>query len=131
MNLRDAEHVIGGAIFESDLDISHPLGFGNDNRVMPVHRNGTHRLGRPEGDPFAVVAEYSDAPLLAGYASDRRQSEIAGTPALVAQRMGAGGVILFADNPVFRATFPGTERILMNAISFADLIDRSIGDYED
>lgn len=131
MGLRDAEDIIGGAIFETDLDITHPLGFGHADRVLPVHRNGIHRLARPDDDPFAVVAEYTDAPLMAGYASERRQGEIAGTPAIVTHRLGSGALILFADNPVFRATFPGTERVLMNAISLDDLIDRTSGDYEE
>ena len=50
---------------------------------------------------------------------------------LHAERVGRGSVIVFADNPVFRATYPGTERLLMNAIFFSDLIDRPRGDYEE
>jgi hypothetical protein len=131
MALRDAEHVIGGAIFEADLDTSHPLGFGFANRQLPVHRNVTFTLNRPEGDPYAVPLEYTDDPLLTGYASERRQSEIAGTPSIVSQRQGRGAIILMADNPVFRATYPGSERLLMNAIFFSDMIDRPRGDYEE
>ncbi|MEM7781281.1 MAG: M14 family zinc carboxypeptidase [Pseudomonadota bacterium] len=129
MGLRDAEHVIGGAIFAADLDTSHPLGFGFANRDLPVHRNVTFTLTRPEGNPYAVPVQYTADPLLSGYASERRLSEIAGTPSVVAERMGRGAVILMADNPVFRGTYPGTEKLLMNAIFFADLIDRPRGDY--
>jgi hypothetical protein len=131
MGVRDAEHVIGGAIFETDLDITHPLGFGYADRQLPVHRNVTFTLQRPEGDPYAVPVQYTDDPLLTGYASERRQDEIAGTPSIVTQRQGRGAIILMADNPVFRGTYPGTERLLMNAIFFADLIDRPRGAYED
>jgi hypothetical protein len=127
--VRDAEHVIGGAIFAADLDTTHPLGFGYADRDLPVHRNVTFTLMRPEGDPFAVPVQYTDDPLLTGYASQRRQDEIAGTPSVVAQRMGRGAVILMADNPVFRGTFAGTEKLLMNAIFFSRLIDRTRGDY--
>jgi hypothetical protein len=129
MDLRDAEHVIGGAIFAADLDITHPLGFGFANRELPVHRNESFTLMRPEGDPYAVPVQYTDDPLLTGYASQRRQGEIAGTPSVVSQRMGRGTVILMADNPVFRGTYPGTEKLLMNAIFFSGLIDRPRGDY--
>jgi len=131
MGVDDAEHVIGGAIFETDLDTSHPIGFGYGDRMLPVHRNTSFTLQRPASDPFAVVAEYADEPLLSGYASARRQEEIAGTPAIIAQRLGRGAVIMFADNPTFRATFRGTERAFMNAIFFGSLIDRSFGDYEE
>ncbi|TGY87799.1 peptidase [Marinicauda algicola] len=131
LDVRDAEHVIGGALFETDLDITHPLGFGLLDRSLAVNRNTTATLVRPEGDPYAVVAEYTEEPLLSGYASQRRLDEIAGTPAVVAQRHGAGAVILFADNPVFRGTYPGSEKLLLNAIFLSGLIDRPFGDYEE
>lgn len=130
MRVRDAQHVIGGAIFETDLDTSHPLGFGYANRVLPVHRNTTIVLDRPD-DPYAVPVQYTDAPLLTGYASDKRIEEIAGTPSVVTQKLGSGTVIMMADNPVFRGTFPGTEKLLMNAIFFSNMINRARGDYEE
>jgi hypothetical protein len=129
MSVRDAEHVIGGAIFATDLDTTHPLGFGFADRDLAVHRNKSFTLIRPEGNPYAVPAQYTGNPLLTGYASKRRQDEIAGTPAIIAERRGRGSVILMADNPVFRGTFPGAERLLMNAIFFSGLIDRPRGDY--
>lgn len=129
MRLNDAEHVIGGTIFAGDLDTSHPIGFGYMDRFIPLHRNTTIVLDRPEDDPFAVVVEYTPDPLLSGYASQRRLDEIAGTPAVIARRAGAGSVILFVDNPNFRATFRGTEKMFLNAIFFGGLMDRPRGDY--
>ncbi|MEM1088069.1 MAG: M14 family zinc carboxypeptidase, partial [Pseudomonadota bacterium] len=114
MSIRDAEHVIGGAIFEADLDITHPLGFGFSDRSLPVHRNKSFTLERPKGNPYAVPVQYAEKPLLTGYASERRLEEIAGSPSIVTERIGRGTVILMADNPVFRGTYPGTEKLLMN-----------------
>jgi hypothetical protein len=129
LSLDDAEHIIGGAIFEGDLDPSHPIGFGYSDRFIALHRNMTETLERPEDDPFAVVVQYTDQPLLSGYASDRRQEEIGGTPAVIAQRQGRGAVVLFADNPNFRGTFRGTEKMFLNAIFFARLISAPSGEY--
>ncbi|MEM9599967.1 MAG: M14 family zinc carboxypeptidase [Pseudomonadota bacterium] len=129
MRVRDAEHVIGGSIFATDLDITHPLGFGYGDRDLPVHRNTSFTLERPEENPFAVPVQYTDTPLLTGYASKRRLEEIGGTPSVVAVRMRRGTVVLMADNPVFRGTYPGTEKLLMNAIFFSGLIDAPRGDY--
>lgn len=129
MPLDDAEHVIGGAIFAGDLDISHPIGFGYSDRFIALHRNTELVLERPEADPFAVVVEYGAAPLLSGYASERRREEIAGTPAVIAQRLGRGTVVMFADDPNFRATFLGTEKLFLNAIFFGALIERPSGEY--
>ncbi len=130
MGVRDAKDVIGGAIFAADLDTSHPLGFGYADRDLPVHRNVSFTLMRPEGNPYAVPVQYADEPLLTGYASQRRLEEIGGSPSVVAERMRRGTVILMADNPVFRGTYAGTEKLLMNALFFSKLIDRPRGDYE-
>ena len=129
MPVDDAEHVIGGAIFAGDLDTSHPIGFGYSDRFIPVHRNTEIVLDRPENDPFAVVVEYAAEPLLSGYASQHRRDEIAGTPAVIAQRLGRGSVVMFADNPNFRASFRGSEKMFLNAVFFGGLIDRPRGDY--
>ena len=105
------------------------MGFGFADRELPVHRNVWFTLERPEGNPYAVPVQYSEAPLLTGYASERRIEEIAGTPSVVSHRLKRGAVVLMADNPVFRGTYPGTEKLLMNAIFFSGLIDRPRGDY--
>lgn len=114
----DAKHVVGGAIYESLLDTTHPLGFGYGLDRVASNRNTTYTLPVPK-DAYARVAIYSETPLLAGYSSDKRIKEAAGTPMLVAQRMGGGAVILFADNPNFRATYFGTSKLFMNALFFS------------
>lgn len=127
---KDAEDVIGGALFESDLDITHPMGFGLARRMVASNKNRTYILPVPK-DPYAQVAVYADSPLLSGYASDRRIDEIKGTPMMTAERMGGGAVILFADNPNFRATYLGTEKLFLNALFFSTAFDRSYADDED
>ncbi len=116
---REAEDVIGGALFESDLDITHPLGYGFHDRRIASQRNTTLVLGTPS-NPYATVARYDlESPLVAGYASARREREIAGSPMLIAERRGKGSVVLFADDPNFRGVFYGTNRLFMNAIFFS------------
>lgn len=122
--LRDAEHVIGGALFQSDLDPSHPIGFGYTDRNVTTMRAMETPLATPL-DPVATVAQYADAPLLAGYASEKRLDEIGGTPMLTANRKGRGAVILFADDPAFRATFFGSDKLFVNALFFGGLIETS------
>jgi len=117
--VKDAEHLIGGALFESLLDQSHPIGFGFlDPSIATMKTMETPLL--PAKDPYAGVALYAKTPLLSGYASDRRKSELAGTPSVVAERLGRGSVILFADDPAFRATFLGADRLVLNAVFFGD-----------
>ncbi|MEM9838201.1 MAG: M14 family zinc carboxypeptidase [Pseudomonadota bacterium] len=124
MGGRDAEHYIGGAIVATDLDTSHPLGFGYHDRMLPVLRNTTAVLDWPKGNPYAVAAAYPDEGVtLSGYVSERREGELAGTPAVIASEVGRGQVVLMADNPVFRGTFLGSSKLLLNAVFFSELID--------
>lgn len=115
-SLDQARDVIGGAIFASDLDITHPMAFGHQDRLLPSLRNTTLVLKTPQ-NPYATIARYlDDETVMSGYASARRISEIAGSPMMVAERLGRGSVILFADNPNFRATFLGTSRLFLNSL---------------
>ncbi|WP_202899693.1 hypothetical protein [Kordiimonas gwangyangensis] len=50
---------------------------------------------------------------------------------LTAERMGDGAVILFADNPNFRASYLGTERLFLNALFLSKAFDRSYADSEE
>lgn len=123
MLANNAKHVIGGAIVATDIDHSHPIGFGYADRFLPSHRNTTDVLTWPEDNPYAVVSAYpKDDILLSGYISDRRQQELAGAPAVIAQPVGRGNVVLMSDNPVFRATFLGTNKLLLNSLFFSDMI---------
>jgi len=112
---RDA-HRIGGSIFEVALDTTHPLAFGYGD-MAPVFRN--HELFlQPSKTPGATVARYTSSPLLSGYISSRRLAELKGTSALIARRSGNGSVVLFADNPNFRAFWYGSNGLFLNAIFF-------------
>ncbi|MEM1379613.1 MAG: M14 family zinc carboxypeptidase [Pseudomonadota bacterium] len=131
MGARDAEHYIGGAIVATDLDVSHPLGFGYSDRFVPVQRNTTSVLDWPESNPYAVVSAYPETDfVLSGYVSQKRRDQLAGTPAVIAEEVGRGQVVLFADNPLFRGTFLGTNKLFMNAIFFSSLIENPSGTYE-
>lgn len=126
---QDAEHVIGGAVFESDLDLSHPLAFGLVRDKLATNRNTSFKLKVPK-DPYAQVAIYTAKPLLSGYASDKRLEELRGTPMMTAERMGRGAVILFADNPNFRGTYVAAEKLFMNALFFSRAFNRSFAGEE-
>ncbi len=107
---------IGGAIFAAALDTTHPLAFGYDGET-PLFRN--HEIFfEPSATSGATVAQYTDSPLLSGYISTERHDELANTAAIIARRQGAGAVILFADNPNFRAFWYGTNGLFLNAVFF-------------
>lgn len=120
--LFDAKQRIAGAAFATTLDVSHPLGFGFQRSFLPVFRNGEDIMMLPK-TPFVTVAQYTEKPLIAGYASDELEDLIGDTAAVVAHRLGKGRVIAFADNPNFRGYWYGTSRLMSNAIYLAAFID--------
>lgn len=108
---------IAGAIFEANLDLSHPLSFSFERQKLPVFKNSTFVL-KPSNKPFVNVATYSEQPLLAGFSHDLNNQQIADNAVLIAHNYGRGKVIAMADNPVFRGYWYGTSRLLSNAIFF-------------
>jgi hypothetical protein len=107
---------IGGSIFEVELDTTHPLAFGY-GRQLPVFRDNQVFL-QPSRQPGANVAVYAREPLLSGHVSTRNLQLARGSASIVARRAGGGRVILFTDNPNFRAFWYGTNGLFLNAVFF-------------
>ena len=64
--------------------------------------------------------KYTNSPLLSGYISDKNLSELKNTAMFKVGSLGSGKVIYFTDNTNFRAFWYGTNKLLMNAIFFAN-----------
>ena len=111
--------VIGGAIFETKLDRSHPIAFGYKNNTLPVFRNSTIFM-KPDKNSFNNPINYTENPLLSGYISDKNLSELKSTSMFKVGKLGSGKVIYFTDNTNFRAFWYGTNKLLMNAIFFGN-----------
>ena len=117
-----AAQLISGAIFEVEVDVTHPLAYGYVRSTLPVFRNREIFLG-PESDPYITVAAYTQEPLLSGYISNENLGRLQGTPALTARKVGRGAIVRMADDPSFRAFWYGTDKLLMNAILFAPVLE--------
>lgn len=112
---------ISGSIFEAEIDISHPLGYGLGRSTIPVFRNST-LIAKSVSRPYAVPLRYTSDPLLSGYVPQGIYDKLRSTPAAVISSRGNGKVISFVDNPNFRGYWYGTNRLFMNAIFFGPLI---------
>jgi hypothetical protein len=111
----------GGAAFEADLDITHPLGWGYLNRKIALYRNNNTIL-ETSNIAFNTVVAYSSKPLLTGYVHPQTLQKIAGSAGVLVNTDGAGRVILFADNPNFRGVWFGTSKLFLNALFFGSQI---------
>jgi hypothetical protein len=112
---------INGAIFEADLDISHPLAFGITTRKLFVNKNGPTIL-LPSANKYATVAQYSAKPFVNGFATKKNIGKVAGSAAVIFTGSGNGQVVLFADDPTYRGYWLGTSRLLINALFFSNLV---------
>ncbi len=111
--------VIGGAIFEAEIDRSHPVTFGYSKDKLPLFRNTTIFL-KPDEQRANNPLKYSANPHLSGYISKENLSVLAGSSAFKTKRNGSGRVSYFTDNTNFRAFWYGTNKLMMNAIFFED-----------
>ncbi len=114
---------IGGSMYITDVDITHPLAFGYTRRDLPVYRNHSIFLA-PSKNPFSTVVQYTDNPLLGGYVNKANLEKLGGTASLIVSGIGRGSVIMFADNPNFRGMWYGTNKLFLNSIFFGNLVGR-------
>ena len=123
-NFYDAQK-IGGAIFQTKLDLTHPINFGFTDEFMPIFRNSTIFL-KPDNNKYKTPIKYTENPLLSGYISQNNLENLKNTTPIKITGFGDGNIIYLTDNTNFRAFWYGTNKILMNAIFFADIIETNI-----
>ena len=109
---------IGGSILKVDLDLTHPLAFGYRDQSIPVYKNNNVFLNKSKSH-YSSVAIYSKNPHIDGYVSKKNmENNLKGAASLIVSDSGFGRVVLFADNPNFRGTWYGTNKLFLNAIFF-------------
>ena len=119
-NLYGAQN-IGGAIFEAKLDRSHPINFGYSKESLPLFRN-TSLFIQPDKNGFNNPIQYTSEPLLSGYISEENLKALKETVPFQHSSYGRGEVSGFTDNTQFRAFWYGTNKLLANAIFFAEMM---------
>ncbi|NDV63411.1 hypothetical protein G0Q06_13175 [Puniceicoccales bacterium CK1056] len=118
---------IRGAIFDTVVDLSHPIAYGLNAMSLPVFVDEDFILA-PSSSPYQTPLVFAEQPLLAGYASGENLSLMAGAAAVVVEPQGRGAVVLFGMKPVFRSYWRGTEKLLLNAILFGPLMKDAFED---
>ncbi len=113
--------VIGGAIFETTLDLTHPITYGYNRTRLPVFKKGSLFMQK-SGNPYANPINYTANSLMSGYISDKNLSKVNNSPAVQISNLGRGKIISFTDNPNFRAYWYGTSKMFFNSIYFGGLM---------
>jgi hypothetical protein len=107
------------SIFQTEIDLTHPLAFGLTSRKLPVLRENSFFLAPLRGT--GTVSVYTDAPLLNGYVPETALNTLKGSASILSERQGAGAIVLYAENPLFRGHWDATTRTLVNAVVFGGL----------
>ena len=107
---------LGGVFIKGIIDLTHPLGFGYTSKEVSLYKNNLVWL-KPSKNEYGTPLLYSNRPHVDGYISKNiRQNFIPKAAPVVVSSIEDGRVILFAENPNFRGTAYGTNRMFLNAI---------------
>lgn len=104
-----------GAIVATRLAPGHPLAYGYVRPIVPVFRQG-HELLVPNPETAEVPLRYTGDPLLSGHVNPEFAGHYAQVPAVAVVPSGQGRIVCFADDPLFRGFWQGTEKLFLNAI---------------
>ncbi|MBK9339054.1 MAG: zinc carboxypeptidase [Lewinellaceae bacterium] len=110
-----------GAIFEAELDLTHPLCYGYTRPRLPMFQGDTVFV-EIANNPYATPAVFGADPLLAGYLHERHRKPASGAAAAIVSGVGSGRVICFSGSPNFRGFWYGTNRLFANAVFFGSVV---------
>jgi hypothetical protein len=113
---------VPGAILRAELDTLFWMSAGYQSNGFPVLTQGSSVYLEPEGPPSSytnrVVARYAatEGLTLSGHAWDESLERLGGAVAVYEQRVGAGRVVAFPQDPNFRGFWRGANRLFLNAV---------------
>ncbi|MFN3590074.1 MAG: M14 metallopeptidase family protein [Spirosomataceae bacterium] len=110
-----------GTIFETTIDPSHPIAYGYKQDKLRIFKIN-NLVFEDTKDAYNTPLMFTQKPLVAGYVHPKNEARIKNSPAVVADRVGAGKVVAFTDNPNFRAFWYGTNKLFINSLFFGNLV---------
>jgi len=114
-------NTISGAIFNTTLDITHPLCYGYSQNTLPVFKTGTS-VAKPLENKYAEPVKFTSVPFLSGFVSDKNLELIKNAPVVSVQNMGKGKLISYHESMTFRGIWLGTNKLLANGVFFGKVI---------
>ena len=115
---------LGGAIFEAEVDTTHPLLFGYGSNRVAIFKNNRQFLENSK-NAFANPIRFTDDPLIGGYISNQTLELLKGSSVVGVSRVGQGRIIGLTADMNFRAFWYGTNRIFLNALFLGPVISSS------
>jgi len=113
--------LISGAIFESKVDLTHPLAYGMTDDRLALFRNN-RVIMEPTDNAYSNPVVCTQNPQLSGYCSAENVMLIAGSASVIVRGKGSGRVILMSEDPNFRGFWYGTNKVFLNAAFYGSII---------
>ena len=111
---------VPGAIFRATIDRTTPLTYGYEEATLPVLVDSAYFF-RPskEGTNAVVFDANGKTPLrIAGFIWPTTEQLLRGTSYVIGEPTGRGHVVLYAEDPNFRAIWRSTTRLFFNSLLF-------------
>jgi len=111
-----------GAIFNTSLDLSHPINYGFYKNNLSIFRN-TNIYIENDSLSFNNPIKYTKRnTLISGYISKENYKSIKDSRPFVNFKIKKGNINIFSDNTNFRGFWYGTNKLMMNAIFFSNIM---------
>jgi hypothetical protein len=110
---------VPGAIMRATLDRTTPLTYGYEGETLPVLVASAYFFRPSKEGTNAAVFSADARPLhVAGFAWPTTESLLRGTAYVMEEPTGKGHVVLYAEDPNFRAIWRSTTRLFFNSFLF-------------
>lgn len=103
-----------GAIYQVDMDETHPLGYGTGGKFYTLKNNSSKYAYMDSGVNAGKIL--SNDSYRTGYIGFKIKDSMGGSLAIGSERKGRGEIIYFVDNPIFRGFWESGKLVLSNAI---------------
>ncbi|MEE9372436.1 MAG: M14 metallopeptidase family protein [Saprospiraceae bacterium] len=114
--------VTGGVIVNMEVDLSHPLFYGYNDKYIATFKKGNNYYKLLK-DSYNTPGKYTSSPVLSGYLHQNNLIKLRNSPAVFVDIQGRGKVIAIVDNPNFRGYWWGTSKLFANAIFMGQVIN--------
>ena len=114
---------ISGSVFKTRIDVTHPIGYGYRNELLPYYVTGT-LAAKPDSNPFANPLMFTENALMSGYVWEPYTNLLDNSAGILINSRGSGKIISFTNNPNFRAFWFGTNKLFANSLFFGSIIRR-------
>lgn len=107
---------VSGAVFELQLDDTHPLGFGTAGHYYTLKNSASKYAYLKSGVNVGVIP--SDAHYRSGFVGHQVRDRIPGSLVFGVENRGRGSIVYLVDNPMFRGFWESGKLIVNNALFF-------------